>query len=115
MMTQLKRLTKIEKLDHDYPGLADQLREWFLQGIAVRKIPGLVLEKYQLHISETPVARFRRRRWVREHEMAMQQRIQVLVEEQIACEEAKRARIRNGRRGIVMNPSRRGRKVALNA
>ncbi len=114
-MTQTSRLTKIEMLDHQYPGLADQLRQWFLQGIAVRQIPRLVLEKYELHISETPVARFRRRRWVREQEMAMQQRIQVLVEEQIARDEAARAGVRNSRRGIVMNPSRRGRKVALNA
>ncbi len=114
-MTQTRRLTKIEMLDHQYPGLADQMRQWFLHGIPVRTIPRLVFEKYKLSISATPVARFRRRRWVREHEMAMQQRIQVLVEEQIACEEAKRARIRNSRRGIVMNPSRRGRKVAPNA
>ncbi len=103
--TGIKRLTRIEILDHDHPGLADQLREWFLQGIPVRKIPPLVLEKYNLRVSDTHVARFRRRHWVRELDLAREKRIEAFIEQELA---------HGPRRRSVMNPSRRGRKVAGN-
>lgn len=73
------RLTKIEKLDYHYPGLADQVREWFAQGVGVRQIPGLLFAKYNLRITETPVARFRTRRWVPEQELIQQKRIEALI------------------------------------
>ncbi len=104
--TGIKRLTRIEILDHNHPGLADQMREWFLQGIAVRKIPPLVLEKYNLRVSDTHVARFRRRRWVRELETAREKRIEAFIEQELA---------RGPRRSVLANPSRRGRKAAGNA
>ncbi len=78
-MTRPRRLTKIEKLDHDYPGLADQVREWFAQGVAVRQVPKLVFAKYNLRITETPVARFRSRRWVQEQELMQEKRIEALI------------------------------------
>jgi hypothetical protein len=78
-MTRTSRLTKIEKLDHDYPGLADQLREWFAQGVAVRQVPRLVFAKYNLRITEAPVASFRSRRWARERELLLDRRIDALL------------------------------------
>jgi len=87
----MKRLTKIEKLDFQFPGLADQLGEWFAQGIGVREIPRLLLEKYNISISATPVAKFRCHFWVPEQEMLREKRLNALAELQAAHEQALRA------------------------
>ncbi len=75
----MRRLTKIEKLDHVYPGLADQVREWFAQGVAVRQVPKLVFAKYNLRITEALVASFRSRRWAHEQELMLEKRIDALI------------------------------------
>ncbi len=46
----MKILTKIEKLDQTFPGLADDVRQWFGQGISAKKITALLFERYQVSL-----------------------------------------------------------------
>jgi hypothetical protein len=64
----MKQLTRIEKLDQQYPGLADQVRRWFALGVHVRKVSELLHEHYHVSVPQATVANFRAHRWVRELE-----------------------------------------------
>ena len=66
---QRKYLTKIERLDGSYPGLADQLRTWFAEGVSARKISPMVQSQFALSVDYQVVQRFRSKRWVREREL----------------------------------------------
>jgi hypothetical protein len=71
----MKTLTKIEKLDQRFPGLADNVRKWFAQGVSAKKIAVLLFQQYQVSLSPTPVGSFRSRRWVPEQELLRERKI----------------------------------------
>jgi len=83
----MKRLTKIEQLDQRFPGLADQVRKWFAQGISAEKIAALLFEQYQVSLSATPVSSFRSRRWVPEQERLKDKKIAALAALEVAREQ----------------------------
>ena len=82
----MTRLTKIEILDAQYPGLADDVRKWFAQGIAATRIVQFLAEKYRVSMSATPIARFRSRRWVPEQRLLQEKRAAVRAAEDVARE-----------------------------
>jgi hypothetical protein len=61
--------TKIEQLDLQFAGLADDVRRWLLQGITSARISRLLFEKYQVSISPRMVGRFQSDRWVPERRL----------------------------------------------
>ena len=64
----MKMLTRIERLDQSYPGLADQVRVWFDRGVHVRKVVELLREHHHLCVARSTVGNFRARRWACERE-----------------------------------------------
>ncbi len=86
-----KDLTKVEKLDYQHPGLADSIRDWFLQGISAQQISDLVRERYKLAISKFPIAKFRVKVWVPEQKLLTEKRIEARVAQELASEREMRA------------------------
>jgi hypothetical protein len=86
-----KRLTKVEELEVRHPGLADQLRVWFSQGIFVRQIPELITEQYKVPVSESAISSFRRKRWVPEQELLREKKLNAIVALEVAREQEIRA------------------------
>jgi hypothetical protein len=84
-------LTRIEILDTQHAGLADDVRKWLTQGITVAKIVTLILEKYQLSLSPGALWRFRCKCWMRELELLREKKITLLAEQEIARERAVKA------------------------
>lgn len=84
----MSKLTKLEKVDQQLPGLADDVRKWFAQGISCTRIAALIAERYPISLSRTPVARFRARRWVPEQERLREKRIELLAAQELAREQA---------------------------
>jgi len=78
----MKKLTKIEQLDQQFPGLADDVRMWFWQGFPVLRVVDLLRERYHVSVPKSTVGNFRARRWVRERESRLRQ----LVTRQAATE-----------------------------
>ncbi len=83
----MKQLTKIEQLDAQFPGLADNVRNWFAQGVTSEQIVALLFEKYQVSLTTSPISSFRNKRWARERERIEEARISALVALEVAREE----------------------------
>ena len=62
----MKQLTKIEQLDQQIPGLADQVRMWFDQGMSAHAVRDLLRKQYGVSVSGTLISNFRTKRWARE-------------------------------------------------
>ena len=73
------RLTRIEKLDHQYPGLADSVKDWFYQGFSAEKVKDLLHEKYGISVARADIGFFRTERWVPEMELVREKRIAALA------------------------------------
>jgi hypothetical protein len=73
----MKKLTKIEQLDQRFPGLADQVKVWFNQGVTAAMISDLLREQRGIPVTESAVGSFRTRRWVPEREFSCQRRLTV--------------------------------------
>jgi hypothetical protein len=73
----MKKLTKIEQLDRTFPGLADQVRVWFNQGVTAAMVSDLLREQFGIPVTESAVGAFRARRWEREREFSRQRRMTV--------------------------------------
>ncbi len=84
----MKKLTKIEQLDQRFPGLADNVRKWFAQGVSAEKIAALLFERYQVSLSPTPISSFRSRRWVPEQDRVREEKIAAMVALEVASEQA---------------------------
>lgn len=84
----MKMLMKIEKLDHQFPGLADSVRNWFAQGISAQKVSDLLREKYKVSVPRTDIAYFRARRWVPELELLREKRIAAQVAQEMEAMKA---------------------------
>ena len=97
----MKRLTKIEILDQQFPGLADEVRKWFAQGISCKKIAELLFDRYGVSHSNSPVETFRARRWVTEQRLLQEKKIAALVVREIAREKAVRDSLTAGASGEV--------------
>ena len=82
------KLTKIERLDQQFPGLADQVRNWFTQGISCEKVAVLLAERYPLAapVGHSTVGSFRRKRWVGEMELLREKKIAVWAAQEVARE-----------------------------
>ncbi len=87
----MKQLTKIEQLDTRFPGLADNVRKWFAQGITSEQIVGLLFEHYQVSVTTSPISSFRSRRWAPERERIEERRIAALVALEVTREQEIRA------------------------
>ena len=83
----MKQLTKIEQLDQQIPGLADDVRNWFAQGVTSEQIVGLLFEKYQVSVTTSPISSFRNRRWAPERQRIEDQRIAALVALEVVREQ----------------------------
>jgi hypothetical protein len=92
----MNKLGMVEQLDGIFPGLADQVRMWFLQGVPVRQVPRLLMKQYNVSISATPIARFRTRRWVPEQEIVREKRLTAQAALQVSREETMRASLESG-------------------
>lgn len=68
-------MLKIEKLDQRFPGLANQVRQWFNEGVTVRKVEELLALRYNVRVPRPTIGRFRARRWVPERELSREKRI----------------------------------------
>ncbi len=86
-----KDLTKVEKLDYQHPGLADQLRQWLSQGISSRRIVELVFGRYQVCLSKSAIAYFRKARWVPEQEHLLEKKIEARAAQEVAREQETKA------------------------
>jgi hypothetical protein len=75
----MKQLTKIEQLDQSFPGLADDVRMWFGQGITAEQIVKLLFEKHHVSVTVSPISSFRHRRWAPERERIQEKRIEALA------------------------------------
>jgi hypothetical protein len=93
------RLTKIEKLDQQFPGLAADVRRWFAQGIPAKKIPPLVAEKYAVLPTKSSITRFRFLRWAPEQRRLQEKRIALLAAREVTREEAVRVAMTRDRPG----------------
>jgi hypothetical protein len=87
----MRQITRIEELDVQYPGLADEVRTWFSQGIAAAKVAALLFEKYGVRVQPTTVGSFRSRRWVREQQLLQKRKIEILAAAEVAREQAIKA------------------------
>ena len=87
----MSKLTKIEIFDQRFPGLADNVRKWFAQGISAQKVAVLLFERYQVSISTPGVGRFRSQRWVPEQELLQEKKIAALAALEVAREQEIRA------------------------
>jgi hypothetical protein len=99
----MTKLTKIERLDQQFPGLADQVRKWFTQGISCEKVGVLLAERYPLAapVSHSTVAAFRSKRWVPEMEMFREKKIAALAAQEVAREREIKAAFARQARGDV--------------
>jgi hypothetical protein len=87
----MRKLSKIERLDQQYPGMADDTRNWLAQGISCEKIAVRLSDKYQVAIATSPVKRFRCGRWVPEQKLLRERKIALLAAQQVAQEKEMRA------------------------
>lgn len=79
-------VSKIEKLDLQHPGLADDTRKWFSEGTSCQKIVALLGARYQVTVSKTQVARFRCRSWVPEQKLLRLKKLEILAVQEVARE-----------------------------
>ena len=86
-----KQLTRIERLDAQIPGLAEQVGTWFAQGLPVRRVAVLLFERYHLSLPPRTVGNFRARRWVPEQERLREKRLEALAAQEVAREREVRA------------------------
>ena len=71
----MPRPTRIEQLDAQFPGLADQVRSWFNHGISAERVALLLREVYGVQVPAPTVANFRARRWAKEVRRRLAERI----------------------------------------
>ena len=79
-------LTKIEQLDQRFPGLPDQVRDWFYQGASVREVSELLFLQYDVYVPRTTVRSFRARRCARELDFFRQERMTAAATEALMRE-----------------------------
>ncbi len=84
----MNKLTKIELLDQQFPGLANEVRKWFAQGISCEKVGVLLAQRYPLPapLPHSTVGRFRSHRWVPEMELLRQKKIEAWAAQEVARE-----------------------------
>jgi hypothetical protein len=85
------QLSKIEQLDVQFPGFADDIRNWLLQGIAAAKIPALLFEKYRVSVTAGMVGHFRSERWVPEQRLLREKKIAARAELEVSRDMAAKA------------------------
>jgi hypothetical protein len=88
---KMKRLTKIEQLDQRIPGLAENVKKWFSQGISSEQIAVLLYNHYRVVLTSSPVSSFRSRRWVPEQELLEDKKLSILAALEVAHEQEVRA------------------------
>jgi len=79
-------LTKIEMLDAQFPGLAEQVGQWFAQGVSAIQVAALIFERYQVSVLPGTVSSFRCRRWVPEQKRLREKMIGLRAAQQVAHE-----------------------------
>ncbi len=92
----MKKLTKIERFDQRIPGLADQVKVWFDQGVTALRVSELLRQQYSIPVTESTAGSFRTRRWVPEQDRLCEQRLATLADAEISREEAFRASLASG-------------------
>ena len=89
----MTKLSRIELLDQQFPGLADRVRKWFAEGVSCQKIAALLVEQYgaAARTAHSTVGSFRLKRWVPEQRLLQQRKIEILARQQVAQEREMRA------------------------
>ena len=89
----MTKLSRIELLDHQFPGLADRVRQWFAEGVSCQKIAALLVEQYgaAARTAHSAVGSFRLKRWVPEQRLLQKKKIEILARQQVAQEREMRA------------------------
>jgi hypothetical protein len=82
-------LTRIEQLDQRFPGLADQVTDWFIQGASVREVSELLFLQYNVFVPRTTVSSYRARRCARMLEFFRQERMTAAATEALMREAEK--------------------------
>ncbi len=82
----MKQLTKIEQLDAQFPGLADDVRKWFDLGVHVRQVAKFLFERYGVSVPKSTVGNFRARRWAREREVRQNEAVRREAVEEVCRE-----------------------------
>lgn len=95
------KLTKIELLDAQYPGLANQVRQWFTAGISCVRVAELLFERYGegARLWPSTVGNFRLKRWVPERQLLLEKRILIQAKLEVACEREIKQALACKRRG----------------
>jgi hypothetical protein len=58
------RLTAVERLDAEHPGLERDVKDMFRRGIPERKIPSLLRKEYGVFVPAPQIWKYRKKRWV---------------------------------------------------
>ena len=95
----MNKLTKIEMLDGQYPGLADEVGKWFAQGVTCKQIAARLTEKYKVKVTTTTVGGYRFRRWVPERDRLREKRLEALAAQEVASEREVKAALAVAARG----------------
>lgn len=99
----MTKLTKVELLDRQFPGLADQVRRWFVAGHSCVKVAELLRHQYgeAARLGQSTVGSFRVKRWVPEREMLREKKISILAAQEVAQEREIKAALACKARGEV--------------
>jgi ribulose bisphosphate carboxylase small subunit len=95
-----KDLTKIEKLDAQFGGVAAKVKMWFDQGVTSQQVAQLLQEQYPISIRRETVARYRTRHWARERELRLEKQAQIEAEAAFAKLQEMRAAAGPDRQGV---------------
>lgn len=69
-------MQRIMQLDQQFPGLANQVRTWFDQGVIAKDVARRLWERYQIRVTRNVVGYFRTQYWARQREREQTQRIE---------------------------------------
>ena len=86
----MARLTKIEVLDAEHPGLEDDVCRWLTQGMTAAQVAGRLLEERRLPNLNSAVSAYRKKRWVPMRRRIQKQKEARIVDLELAQELAVR-------------------------
>ena len=83
-----KKVSRIEQLDLQFPGLADEVRKWLAQGISSKKIAELLPTLYPVSVKRWTVGKFRSRVWVPEQALLREKKIEAQAQFEVERDRA---------------------------
>jgi hypothetical protein len=83
-----RQLTRIEMLDAQYPGLEDDVRRWFTEGLTTAKVAERIREKYGISLPARTVGGFRSTRWAPAQRLLVEKKVEAQAAHEVALERA---------------------------